>query len=104
LTTYMNVVTVAAYGGVNIKPQIEEVTMGCDIIVSTPGRLLDLLWKKTFNAKMVRHLVIDEVDQMLLLGFRSQLENILDLLPGKRQNLLFSATISTEVEKMIDVH
>lgn len=104
LTKYMNVVTVAAYGGVNIKRHIKAVTDGCDIVVATPGRLLDLLWKKALHAKFVKKLVIDEVDEMLNLGFRSQLNNIMDLLPEKRQNLLFSATLSEDVAILIDDH
>lgn len=104
LTKYMNVVTVAAYGGVNIKRHAAAVTEGCDIVVATPGRLLDLIWKKALNAKYIKKLVIDEVDEMLNLGFRSQLNNILDLLPEKRQNLLFSATLSEDVSALIDDH
>ncbi len=102
LTTYMNVVTVAAYGGVNVKKHAMQVMDGCDIVVATPGRLLDLLWTKSINAKYIKKLVIDEVDQMLILGFRTQLKNILDLATGKRQNLLFSATLTAEVDKLID--
>lgn len=102
LTTYMNVVTVAAFGGVNIKRQVEEITDGCDIVVATPGRLLDILYKKAINATYIKKLVIDEVDQMLLLGFRTQLQNILDILPFKRQNLMFSATMAEEVDALLD--
>jgi len=102
ITTYMNVVTVAVYGGVNIKRHALEVMNGCDIVVATPGRLLDLLWTKSLNTTFIKKLVIDEVDQMLLLGFRTQLKNILDLASSKRQNLLFSATITDEVNQLID--
>ena len=102
LTTYMNVTTVAVYGGVNIKRHTAEVMQGCDIVVATPGRLLDLLWKKALNGKFFKKLVIDEVDQMLILGFRTQLKNILDLIPSKRQNLLFSATLTDDVDKLLD--
>lgn len=104
LTKYMNVVTVAAYGGVNIKRHSAEVMNGCDIVVATPGRLLDLIWKKALNAKYIKKLVIDEVDEMLHLGFRSQLNDILELLPERRQNLLFSATLSDDVSLLIDEH
>lgn len=104
LTEYMNVITVAAYGGVNIKRHSAEVMDGCDIVVATPGRLLDLIWKKALNAKYINKLVIDEVDEMLNLGFRSQLNDILELLPTRRQNLLFSATLSDDVAKLIDDH
>ncbi|HFB99809.1 MAG TPA: DEAD/DEAH box helicase, partial [Phaeodactylibacter sp.] len=102
LTTYMNVVTIAVYGGVNIKRHTELVMQGCDIVVATPGRLLDLLWKKALNGKYFKKLVIDEVDQMLILGFRTQLKNILDLIPSKRQNLLFSATLTNDVDKLLN--
>jgi len=104
LTEYMNVVTVAAYGGVNIKKHSAEIMEGCDIVVATPGRLLDLIWKKALNAKFIKKLVIDEVDEMLNLGFRSQLNDILELLPPKKQNLLFSATITDDVSVLIDDH
>ena len=102
LTTYMSVETVAVYGGVNVKKHAVQVMNGCDIVVATPGRLLDLLWTKSLNAKYIKKLVIDEVDQMLILGFRTQLKNILDLASSKRQNLLFSATITDEVNRLID--
>lgn len=102
ITAYMNVVTVAVYGGVNIKRNALEVMNGCDIVVATPGRLLDLMWTKSLNVKYIKKLVIDEVDQMLLLGFRTQLKNILDLASSKRQNLLFSATTTDDVDKLIN--
>jgi len=101
LTTYMNVKSLAVYGGVNIKRNTAELSEGADIIVATPGRLVDLLLNKAFNAKHINKLVIDEVDQMLILGFRSQLNTIFDLIPEKRQNLLFSATSTEEVDSLI---
>lgn len=100
LTTYMNVVTVGVYGGVNLKPQVAEVQQGVDVLVATPGRLADLLLNGAVKMKALKRLVIDEVDEMLNLGFRTQLKTILDLLP-KRQNLLFSATLTDEVEQLI---
>ena len=104
LTTYMNVVTVGVYGGVNMKPQVAEVQRGADVLVATPGRLADLLLNGAVKMKALKRLVIDEVDEMLNLGFRTQLKNILDLLPAKRQNLLFSATTTTDVEQLIDAY
>jgi len=101
LTAYMNTQVVGAYGGVNIKNQMEEVEAGLDILVATPGRLLDLIFKGSLKVKNIKKLIIDEVDEMLQLGFRSQLTQILDLLPVKRQNLLFSATLSEEVEELV---
>ncbi|GAB3891693.1 DEAD/DEAH box helicase [Larkinella knui] len=104
LTTYLNLVVVGIYGGVNIRPQIAEVEQGMDVLVSTPGRLIDLSIKGLLKTKSVKRLVIDEVDEMLNLGFRTQLETILDLLPPKRQNLLFSATMTEEVEGLIETY
>ena len=104
LTEYMNVVTVAAYGGINLKKHSAELMEGCDIVVATPGRLLDLIWTKALNTKFIKKLIIDEVDEMLNLGFRSQLNDILELLPEKKQNLLFSATITEDVSVLIDDH
>ncbi|MFD2570772.1 DEAD/DEAH box helicase [Spirosoma soli] len=104
LTTYMNVVTVGVYGGVNLKPQAAEVQQGVDVLVATPGRLVDLLSGKFLKMKAIKKLVIDEVDEMLNLGFRAQLKTILDLLPPKRQNLLFSATLTPDVEQLIETY
>ena len=104
LTAYMNAVTLGVYGGTNIKTQIEAVLDGVDILVATPGRLLDLALNGSLRLKSVKKLVLDEVDEMLGLGFRSQLTRILDLLPAKRQNLLFSATTTEEVELFMDEH
>lgn len=102
LAKYLNLTAVGVYGGVNMKPQVAQVLQGMDILVATPGRLVDLLTSGVLKAKAVKKLVIDEVDEMLNLGFRTQLKIILDLLPPKRQNLLFSATLTTDVEKLIE--
>ncbi len=102
LTTYMNIVTVGVYGGVNLKPQQAAVHAGADVLVATPGRLVDLLSAGAVKMKALKRLVIDEVDEMLNLGFRAQLKVILDLLPPKRQNLLFSATLTDEVETLMN--
>lgn len=104
LTTYMTVEVVGAYGGVNMKTQAVALENGCDIVVATPGRLLDLAYNGALKVKNIRKLIIDEMDEMLSLGFRTQLNNILDLLPPKRQNLLFSATITEDVEKVMDTY
>jgi ATP-dependent RNA helicase RhlE len=77
---------------------------GCDIIVATPGRFYDLAVTGAFKAKTIKKLVIDEVDEMLNLGFRTQIKNILDLLPQRRQNLLFSATLIEEVEALMEAY
>lgn len=104
LTTYMSLLVVGVYGGVNINTQKTEVENGADVLVATPGRLYDLAMNGAFKTKMIKKLVIDEIDEMLNLGFRTQLKNILDLLPQKRQNLLFSATITDEVEALIETN
>lgn len=102
LTTYTNAHVIGVYGGTNIRTQLNEVEKGLDILVATPGRLLDLCLKGALKLKNIKKLVIDEVDEMLNLGFRHQLMNVFDLLPTKRQNLLFSATITEEVESLMD--
>ena len=102
LTTYMSVRTKAAFGGVNINTQKDELAAGMDILVATPGRLVDLALSRAVKLKKIKQLVIDEVDEMLQLGFRKQLNDILDLLPERRQNILFSATLTKEVELLID--
>ena len=89
LCTYTNIKVTGAYGGTNIKTQMAAINAGVDVIVATPGRLLDLILNGTVKTKMIKKLVIDEVDEMLNLGFRTQLKNILDILPEKRQNLMF---------------
>ncbi|MCL4156866.1 UNVERIFIED_CONTAM: hypothetical protein GTU68_003894, partial [Idotea baltica] len=85
LTPYMNVVAVGVYGGTNINTQVKLVDQGMDVLVATPGRLLDLIYKGSLKVKKIKKLIIDEVDEMLNLGFRHQLINILDLLPPRRQ-------------------
>ena len=102
LTTYINTRVVGVYGGTNINTQKQMVYDGVDILVATPGRLLDLALTGNLRFKQIKQLVIDEVDEMLNLGFRTQLTNILDILPQKRQNLMFSATLTEDVEKLIN--
>ncbi|MEO6834202.1 MAG: DEAD/DEAH box helicase [Chitinophagaceae bacterium] len=102
LSTYQSVSVAGAYGGVNIKPQAAEIRQGVDIVVGTPGRLLDLILNGSLKTKIIKKLVIDEMDELLNLGFRQQLQRIIDLLPTKRQNLLFSATITEDVEAILD--
>ncbi len=104
LTTYMSVVAVAVYGGVNINTQWKDLQAGADVLVATPGRLYDLILNGAFKTKGIKKLVIDEMDEMLNLGFRTQIKNILDLIPQKRQNLLFSATITDEVEILMKTY
>src|SRR5688572_13088633 len=101
LSKYMSVSATGVYGGTNINTQIGEVMKGVEIIVATPGRLIDLSLKGALKLKAIKKLVIDEVDEMLNLGFRSQLKLVLDLLPLKRQNIMFSATMTKDVEVLI---
>jgi ATP-dependent RNA helicase RhlE len=101
LSEYLNLDVIGVYGGTNINTQRAEMQKGCDVLVATPGRLFDLAVTGAFKAKAIKKLVIDEVDEMLNLGFRQQLVNIIDLLSQKRQNLLFSATLTDEVEALI---
>ena len=102
LTPYMSVSAVGVFGGVNINTQQISLETGADVLVATPGRLFDLIMNGAFKTKMIKKLVIDEMDEMLNLGFRKQITNILELLPAKRQNLLFSATITDDVEKLMN--
>ena len=90
------------YGGVNINPQIQALRNGVDILVATPGRLLDHVQQKTVDLSHVEILVLDEADRMLDMGFIRDIRRILALLPAKRQNLLFSATFSDEIRKLAD--
>ncbi len=104
LTQFMGVTAVGVYGGVNIKTQVLALEGGADVIVATPGRLFDLAMAGAFKLRTIKKLVVDEMDEMLNLGFRTQLKNIIDLLPVKRQNLLFSATITEDVEALMETY
>lgn len=101
LTTFQNIRVAGVYGGVNINNQKLAINEGLDILVATPGRLFDLAVSGVLRLGSIQKLVIDEVDEMLFIGFRPQLMNILDILPQKRQNILFSATLTEDVEKVI---
>ena len=102
LTPYINVRYAGIYGGTNINNDKQLVFNGLDILVATPGRLLDLALDGILKLKTIQKLVIDEVDEMLNLGFRPQLITLLDLLPKKRQNILFSATLTKEVDDLLN--
>jgi ATP-dependent RNA helicase RhlE len=102
ITAYISIEVIGVYGGANINTQKLELQNGCNVLVATPGRLYDLILDGAFKVKSIKKLVIDEVDEMLNLGFRTQLKNILDLLPQRRQNLLFSATLIEEVEELMN--
>ena len=102
LAKYINVRVLGVYGGTNINPQKQAVAQGLDIVVATPGRLYDLAVSRTLKLKSIQKLVIDEVDVMLDLGFRHQLINIFDILPERRQNIMFSATMTEDVDDLIN--
>lgn len=102
LAKYMSLRVFGVYGASNINTQKQKVYDGLDILVATPGRLIDLTLSRTLQFSAVKKLVIDEVDEMLNLGFRPQLKQILEVLPPKRQNLMFSATLTEDVEAMIE--
>lgn len=101
LANYMNTRVLGVYGGTNINTQKRAIAEGLDILVATPGRLYDLAVSRVLQLKSIQKLVIDEVDVMLDLGFRHQLINIFDILPPRRQNIMFSATMTTEVDVLI---
>ena len=98
---YINNRVLGVYGGTNINTQKQAVAQGQDIIVATPGRLYDLAVSRVLQLKSIQKLVIDEVDVMLDLGFRHQLLNIFDILPERRQNIMFSATMTKDVDDLI---
>ncbi len=101
LAAYINVRVLGVYGGTNINTQKQAVAQGQDITVATPGRLFDLAVSHVLQLKSIQKLVIDEVDVMLDLGFRHQLLNIFDILPERRQNIMFSATMTEDVDELI---
>lgn len=101
-SSYMNVRVLGIYGGTNINTQKKACSLGVDIIVATPGRLYDLAACRALKLKTVKQLVIDEVDLMLDMGFRVQLSNIFSILQDRRQNIMFSATMTEDVDALID--
>jgi ATP-dependent RNA helicase RhlE len=94
--------SLALFGGVSIRPQIQRLSTGVDILVATPGRLLDHVQQRTIDLSRVEILVLDEADRMLDMGFIRDIKRILALLPAGRQNLLFSATVSDEIKNLAD--
>jgi ATP-dependent RNA helicase RhlE len=90
------------YGGVSIDPQMKELQAGVEILVATPGRLLDLVHQRSANLSQVQILVLDEADRMLDMGFMPDIKRIIALLPQQRQNLMFSATFPDDIRKFAD--
>jgi ATP-dependent RNA helicase RhlE len=99
---YVKLTSAVIFGGVSINPQISLLNRGIDILVATPGRLLDHLQQGTIDLKQVEILVLDEADRMLDMGFIRDIKRVLAALPPKRQNLLFSATFSDEIKDLAD--
>src|SRR5450432_4078183 len=101
---YTNLRSTVVYGGVDIKQQLAIVRAGIEILVATPGRLLDHIEQKSVNLSQVEIFVLDEADRMLDMGFIPDIKRIMALLPvtAKRQNLLFSATFSNDIKKLAD--
>lgn len=102
LTPYMDIRSLGLYGGVNINTQKEKVYEGVDILVATPGRLMDIYMTRILKFSQIKTLVVDEADKMMDLGFMPQLNAIFEVLPENHQNLLFSATFSDTVAKLSD--
>jgi ATP-dependent RNA helicase RhlE len=94
--------TALVFGGVGMQPQVDALAQGVDILVATPGRLLDHVGQKTVNLSHVEILVLDEADRMLDMGFIHDIRRVLAVLPEKRQNLLFSATYSDEIRDLAE--
>ncbi len=101
LSKYIDVRIAGVYGGANINTQKQLIAEGQDIVVATPGRLYDLAVSRVLQLKSIQKVVIDEVDVMLDLGFRPQLMNIFDILPKRRQHIMFSATMTEDVDALI---
>ena len=99
---YTGLKSTVIFGGVGANPQIKAIAAGLDILVATPGRLLDLMSQKCVSLNDIEILVLDEADRMLDMGFLRDIKKILAALPKKRQNLLFSATFSTEIKQLAD--
>ena len=97
---FVDIISTVIFGGVNANPQIKTLRSGVDILIATPGRLLDLHGQRVLSLSEVEILVLDEADRMLDMGFLRDIRRILDLLPTKRQNLLFSATFSKEIKHL----
>ncbi|PZR34371.1 MAG: DEAD/DEAH box helicase [Azospira oryzae] len=100
LSKYTDLRMVAIYGGVGPKTQIEALNKGVDVIIATPGRFLELYQRNEIPVKQIKTLVLDEADRMMEMGFLHQLKKIQEVIPSKRQNLLFSATFSEKVERL----
>jgi len=97
---YAGLRTVVVFGGVGINPQIDALRTGCDILVATPGRLLDLCEQRAVDLRAVQVFVLDEADRMLDMGFIHAIKRVIKMLPAQRQNLMFSATYSEDIREL----
>lgn len=97
---FLNLRSAVIFGGVNQKPQVANIRKGVDVLVATPGRLLDLQNQGFLSLKRIEIFVLDEADRMLDMGFLRDIERVIDLMPDKRQNLMFSATFSKDIKKL----
>jgi ATP-dependent RNA helicase RhlE len=102
LTRYMSVRTLAIYGGTNINTQKNALLQGVDIVVGTPGRIMDLALDNNLRLDQLQKLIIDEFDEILNLGFRAQMTSIFSMMKDKRQNILFSATMTDDVDDLLE--
>jgi len=99
-SAFLNLRSAVIFGGVNQKPQVATIRQGVDILVATPGRLLDLENQNALSLKRVEIFVLDEADRMLDMGFLRDIERVMNLMPDRRQNLMFSATFSKDIKKL----
>ena len=97
---YTDLRTLVIFGGVSERPQMDGLRQGCDLLVATPGRLIDLVEQGAADLSQVKHLVLDEADRMLDMGFIHAIKRILKMLPAQRQNLMFSATYSDDIREL----
>lgn len=97
---FVNLKSAVIFGGVNQKPQVAKIRQGIDVLVATPGRLIDLESQGALSLKRVEIFVLDEADRMLDMGFLRDIERVMKLMPDKRQNLMFSATFSKDIKKL----
>ena len=97
---FLNIRSAVIFGGVNQKPQVATIRQGIDVLVATPGRLIDLQSQGLLSLKRVEIFVLDEADRMLDMGFLRDIERVMKLMPDRRQNLMFSATFSKDIKKL----
>lgn len=100
LTKYTDLRVLPIYGGIGPKAQIEAISQGVDILIATPGRFMEIYLQGDLPTKLIKTLILDEADRMMDMGFMRQLRKIFEVIPGKRQNLLFSATFSERIERL----